>query len=196
MSMDATPQPDLDLEAFSALVRSRRTHLLMDPSAEVPSDLVTALCELISWAPNHKRTWPWQVAVFTGEGRRLLGEAGATDLTAHNIGDEAKATKTRSKYLRAPVVLAVGSAAHPDPLFHAENRDAVAAGIQNLLLGATAAGLASFWSTAPVATGEATIELCGFSSGTEIIAVIYLGWPTGTVPVPERPAVPIRFING
>jgi nitroreductase len=192
---DSSTGPEGDLQAFAGLVRSRRTHLLMDPAAEVPSDLVTALCELISWAPNHKRTWPWQVAVFTGEGRRRLGEAGAVDLTTHGIGDEAKAIKTRTKYLRAPVVLSVGSAAHRDPLFQAENRDAVAAGVQNLLLGAAATGLASFWSTAPVARGEATRELCGFSPGTEIVAVIYLGWPTGTVAAPERPAVPIRFVT-
>ncbi len=41
------------------------------------------------------------------------------------------------------------SGAHRDDneMLHAENRDAVAAGIQNLLLGATTLGLASFWST-------------------------------------------------
>lgn len=191
----SSPRPAVDLQALTELIRSRRTHLLIDPSVEVPPDLVSDLCELISWAPNHKRTWPWQVAVFTGEGRLRLGEAGAADLTAHHIGDESKAAKTRIKYLRAPVVLAVGSAAHQNPLFQAENRDAVAAGVQNLLLGAAASGLTSFWSTAPVARGEVTRELCGFSPGTEIVAVIYLGWPTSTVAAPERPAVPIRFIT-
>jgi nitroreductase len=45
------------------------------------------------------------------------------------------------------VVLVVGSSAHPLPHLHRENQDAVAAGVQNILLGATALGLASFWST-------------------------------------------------
>lgn len=180
----------------SDLIRARRTHLLMDPAREVSAEHITQLCELLTWAPNHKRTWPWQVAAFTGEGRRRLGEAGATDLITHRIGDEAKTIKTRSKYLRAPVILVVGSASHPDPLFDAENRDAVAAGVQNLLLGATAMGLATFWSTAPVSRGAATLEVCGFAPDTQIVAMIYLGWPTGTVTVPERPAVSINLITG
>ncbi len=186
----------IDLPDFGEVIRSRRTSLVMDPSTPVPMELVTELCQLITWAPNHKRTWPWQVAVFTGDGRAQLGEAGAADLTAHGIGDEVKAAKTRTKYLRAPVAVVVGSASHEDPLFHVENRDAVAAGIQNLLLGATAAGLASFWSTAPVANGEHTLGLCDFATNTEIVGVIYLGWPTGTVPTPQRPPLQIKVIPG
>jgi nitroreductase len=190
-----SPESESTFAQVSDVIRSRRTHLLMDPSREVPSKLVTELCELITWAPNHKRTWPWQVAVCTGEGRRRLGEAGATDLISHGIGDETKVAKTRTKYLRAPVVIVVGSATHPDPLFHAENRDAVSAGVQNLLLGATSVGLASFWSTPPVSTGAAVIELCGFAPDSEIVAVIYLGWPTGSVPAPERPPLSITVLN-
>lgn len=184
-----------DLAALEELIRSRRTHLLMDPERAVPEDLVLRLCNLITWAPNHKRTWPWEVAVFTGEGRRRLGEAGAIDLETHGIGDAAKAAKTRTKYLRAPVMVAVGSAAHADAVFHAENRDAVAAGIQNLLLGATAAGLASFWSTPPVENGAATLALCRFAPDTRILALIYLGWPTGTVEAPARPDLQITQIR-
>jgi hypothetical protein len=57
---------------------------------------------------------------------------------------EMKVTKTRTKYLRAPVVVVVGSAPGESALQNEENRDAVAAGIQNMLLGATALGLAVF----------------------------------------------------
>ena len=71
-------------------------------------------------------------------------------------GDEpARVDKTRRKYLRAPGMLVVGSAAGDTPLRTIENRDAVAAGIQNVLLGATAAGLASFWSSCPKGAEEA-----------------------------------------
>jgi nitroreductase len=189
------PESESSFAQVSAVIRARRTQLLMDPSREVPSKLVTELCELITWAPNHKRTWPWQVAVCTGEGRRRLGEAGAADLISHGIGDETKVAKTRTKYLRAPVMIVVGSSSHPDPLFQAENRDAVAAGVQNLLLGATGAGLASFWSTPPVARGAAMLEVCGFTPDAEIVAVIYIGWPTGAVPVPERPPLSITLLE-
>lgn len=187
---------ETDLARLSALVHDRRTHLLVDRHDPVPVALVEQLCELATWAPNHKKTWPWRFATFTGDGRARLGEAFASDMVAADIGDEAKRAKTLTKYLRAPVMLVVGSAAHDHPTFHDENRDAVAAGIQNLLLGATAAGLASFWSTAPVMDGPTALELCGFEPDVRIIGVIYLGWPIGAVEAPERPPPVVRHVTG
>jgi nitroreductase len=187
--------PPDDLERLSAIVRARRTHLLVDRERPVPDELVDHLCELATWAPNHKKTWPWRFAVFTGSGRARLGEAFAADMVAHDIGDEGKRTKTLTKYLRAPTVLLVGCAAHEHPTFHDENRDAVAAAIQNLLLGATAAGLASFWSTPPVMNGRDTLELCGFEHDDRIVGVVYLGWPSSTVEPPERPRAVVTRVD-
>jgi nitroreductase len=185
----------VSLTDFGALVRGRRTSLLVDRTRPVPEDLLAELCELATWAPNHKKSWPWRFALFTGNGRARLGEAFADDMAERGFGDEAKRAKTRGKYLRAPAVLVVGSAAHEHPTFHQENRDAVAAGIQNLLLGATAAGLASFWSTPPVADGPRVLELAGFEADVSMIGVLYLGWPSGTTEVPRRPPVALSIVD-
>lgn len=186
----------VDLSDFTTLVQARRTSLLVDQQREVPVELVTELCELAMWAPNHKRTWPWRFALFTGEGRDALGRCFAADMVDHDIGDDTKRSKTLTKYRRAPAIVVVGCDAHDHPGFHAENRDAVAAGIQNLLLGATAAGLASFWSTAPVMDGARVLALCGFDPTTRIIGVIYLGWPAETaVPAPPRRAIELAHIT-
>lgn len=184
-----------DLDRFADLVRTRRTSLLIDAERPVPRPLVDQLCELATWAPNHKKTWPWRFAAVSGDGRDRLGAAFVADMVAVDIGDEAKRTKTLTKFRRAPVVIVVGCAAHEHPTFHDENRDAVAAGIQNLLLGATAAGLASFWSTAPVMSGAQTLDLCGFEPDTRLIGVVYLGWPSAPAPPGERPAVGVRYIE-
>lgn len=183
------------VEILRDLVVSRRTNMLVDRDREVPLDVINDLCELAMWAPNHKRTWPWRFAVMTGDGRARLGEAAASDLIACGSDDEIKIGKVRRKYSRTPAVLVVGSAPDEHPTFHDENRDAVSAGIQNLLLGATARGLASFWSTAPVIDGKATLELCGFEPGTRIIGMIYLGWPTGEGLPGERPPVEITVVD-
>jgi nitroreductase len=183
-----------DLARLTEIVRGRRTHMLVDRDKPVPVGLVEQLCDLATWAPNHKRTWPWRFALFTGEGRSRLGQAFAADMDEHCVGDQAKRTKTLTKYLRAPAVLVVGCADHEHPTFHEENRDAVSAGIQNLLLGATAAGLASFWSTAAVMQGNHSLSLCRFDPGTRIIGVIYLGWPISQVEAPARPPVALSHI--
>jgi nitroreductase len=177
------------------LIRSRRTHLLVDRERPVPPELVRELCALATWAPNHKKTWPWRFAAFTGDGRARLGACFVEDMVASRIGDDVKRAKTLTKYLRAPTVVVVGCAADDHPTFHDENRDAVAAGIENLLLGATAAGLASFWSTPPVMDGARALEVCGFAGDDRLIGVVYLGWPVGTPDVPQRPEPVVTFVD-
>ncbi|NBT27632.1 MAG: nitroreductase, partial [Actinobacteria bacterium] len=130
----------MTFDDFLALVVSRRTQLVMDQERDVDPNLVEKLCEAAAWAPNHQQTWPWRFGVFTGESRRGLGEVAAEAMKRR--GDaENKVEKTRTKYLRAPVIIVVGTAPGDSELQTEENRDAVAAGIQNLLLGATAMGL-------------------------------------------------------
>ncbi|MGZ4763078.1 MAG: nitroreductase family protein, partial [Ilumatobacteraceae bacterium] len=105
-----------------------------------------------------------------------------------------KVAKTRTKYLRTPTTLVVGSATGDSPQRTAENRDSVAAGIQIMLLAATAHGLASYWSSCPKGANETVADLCGFEPGTHISGLIYLGWPTSTVEPPTRPAPEIHHL--
>jgi nitroreductase len=180
---------------FSELVRSRRTSMIVDQGRDVPLETVEELCALASWAPNHKKTWPWRFAVFTGGGRARLGDTMADEMERHGFGDDTKRAKTRTKYLRTPVTLVVGCAAHENEMLHAENRDAVAAGIQNVLLGATALGLASFWSTPAITRPPAVLELCGFAPDDRLVGVVYLGWATQDCPAPERPRLPVTHVT-
>jgi nitroreductase len=182
-------------EALAELVRARRSNLRMDSDRPVPLELVQQLCELAMWAPNHMRTNPWRFAVFTGEGRRRLGAALEAAMVERGEAAPDRLRKARTKYLRAPTMLLVGSAAHDDPILHHENRDAVAAGVENLLLGATAVGLASYWSTGEVAGLAAVKELAGFDPRDQLVAVIYLGWPTAPLPAPPKQTPPITVID-
>ena len=175
------------LDRLEALVRSRRTSLKVDSDRPVPAALVDRLIDLTVWAPNHKRTFPWRFAVVTGDGRRRLGEAVAAAEARMGAVPE-RVAKAHTKYLRAPVVVLAGAAYHPDPVRRAEDRDAVAAGVENLLLGATSAGLASHWATGSW-MGDAEVKaLAGLAPEDELVALVYLGWPSGEVPVVERPA--------
>jgi nitroreductase len=92
-------------------------------------------------------------------------------------------------------MVVIGAAAGDSPLRTDENRDAAAAGVQNLLLGATAAGLASFWSSCPKGANEVIAELCGFSPATTIVALVYLGWPTRDAEVPARPPLDLHLLT-
>jgi nitroreductase len=190
------PTPDrAEFDAFSTLARSRRTSMIVDQERDVAQETIAELCGLATWAPNHKKTWPWRFALFTGGGRARLGETMADEMDHAGIGDDAKRAKTRQKYLRTPAVLVVGCTPHENPMLHDENRDAVAAGIQNLLLGATSLGLASFWSTPAITQPSTVLELCGFGPDDRIIGIIYLGWATQECAAPERPRLPITHVT-
>lgn len=186
---------DSRYEWFAHLVRQRRTSMLVDRDREVDPALVQELCGLATWAPNHKKTWPWRFAYFTGNGRARLGETMVADMVDADFGDEVKREKTRTKYLRTPGILVVGCEPHDNDTLHHENRDAVAAGIQNLLLGATALGLASFWSTPALLQPRRVLDLCGFGADDRVIGVIYLGWEDRPCPPPERPPLPITLVT-
>jgi nitroreductase len=189
--------PDREaFENFADLVRSRRTSMIVDQTRDVPLELIADLCGLATWAPNHKKTWPWRFAVFTGDGRARLGEQMAAEMERVGFGDDVKRAKTRTKYLRTPATLVVGCTPDDNEMLHAENRDAVAAGIQNLLLGATTLGLASFWSTPALTRPDGVLELCGFDAGDRLVGIIYLGWAAQECPAPPRPRLPITHVTG
>ena len=77
----------------------------------------------------------------------------------------------------------------------AENRDAVAAGVQNILLAGTAHGLATYWGSCPKGANDPLVEWCGFEAGSHVAAIIYLGWASESVAAPERPPVELRVLD-
>ena len=177
------------------IIRSRRTSMSVIGDRDVDPDVVRELCELAQWAPNHKRTWPWRFALCMGNGRQRLGDVIADAMAAHGDAPE-KVTKARGKYLRTPATLVVGSAPGDSGDRTAENRDAVAAGVQNLMLAATERGLATYWGSCPKGANDAVVNLCGFEPGTHVTAILYLGWADAEViAVPERPPVTLRLID-
>lgn len=176
------------------IIRARRTSMLVDKERPVPNELIEELCELASWAPNHKRTWPWRFAAITGPAQLRFGDTVAEAMAA--FGDEpAKVDKARTKYARTPAVVVVGSTAGDSELRAAENRDATAAAIQNFMLAATARGLATYWGSCPKGANDPVAQFCSFEPGTTVVCIMYLGWATSTVEAPERPQLSINYLN-
>lgn len=193
--MTDAPPPTIDVpSAVLEVIRSRRTSLLMDPDDPVPAELVELLIELATWAPNHKRTWPWRFTVLTGDARLRFGEALAAVASGEGLPPE-KVAKLRTKYARSASVVLVWVAVDPEPVRAKEDRDAVAAAVQNLLLGATAFGLGNYWATIPSVLEDAARRFAHVDDDHDLVALVYLGWPTGTVAAPERPAPAISWLE-
>jgi nitroreductase len=145
-------------------------------------------------APNHRKTRPLRVAVLQGEARLRFGETVAAVMEM-NGEDSSRVEKTRTKYGRAPVVLAIASAPGESELETEENRFSVAAGIQNMLLMIEAFGLTALWST-PMSGAEAVMnEFCGFEQGARMLGLVYLGHGTRSAPPRERPAPIVNWLD-
>ena len=190
--------PELPLvdvpSAVDEVIRTRRTSLLMDPDDPVPSELVELLIELATWAPNHKRTWPWRFTVLSGDARWRFGEALAAVAPGAGIPPE-KVAKLRTKYARSASVVLVWVAVDPQPTRAREDRDAVAAAVQNLLLAATSFGLGNYWATIPEVLDDAARRFAGVDPDHDLVALVYLGWPTGQVVAPPRPEPEITWLE-
>ena len=150
----------MNFEEFAQLVRSRRTSLLIDRNRDVSTEMVQQLCELSTWAPNHKLTWPWIFAEVRGEARLRLGDTCA-DVMSRQGEPEPRVAKTRTKFARTPIVLVVGSEIGDSDLRTIENRDAVAAAVQRQLLGylyvcTSKASKLTNWTTPPVPASDMT----------------------------------------
>jgi nitroreductase len=183
----------------AAIIRDRRSNLNVDTQREVPRAVVDELLGLAVTAPNHYRTHPWRFAVLTGEARRRIGQVAAKALEEKGGANEALLERQRTQFLRAPVVVVAASAPDPDPIKDFENKHTVAAGVQNLLLGATAMGLASAWRSGAAMVdpdvSSAVKSAVGIDDADEIVAFVYLGWPTGEPGSREVPEPDVRYLT-
>lgn len=178
---------NVDHASIDDVIRARRTNMFVDRERPVPDDVIVELCELATWAPNHKRTWPWRFASVTGAGRSRLGRVVSNAMAAHG-DDPNKVSKALTKYERTPNILIIGSIPGDSDERTTENRDAVAAACQNLMLAATARGIATYWGSCPKGAHDAVAEFAGFDPGTHIAGIFYVGYQAETMETPERPA--------
>jgi len=185
---------DSECHLIDEVIRARRTNMFVHQDRPLPESVIDELCALATWAPNHKRTWPWRFASVTGDARSRLGKV-VSGAMAANGEDPAKVTKALTKYERTPNVIIIGSVTGDSADRTAENRDAVAAAAQNLMLAATTRGISTYWGSCPRGAHEAVAEFAGFEPGTFIVGIFYAGYTADEVAVPERPVPVINRIS-
>ncbi len=199
MALEQQTENGANWEAVAEAIRGRRSNLNVDHDREIPREVVEELAGLAVQAPNHHRTNPWRFVVLTGQARARLGDLVADILARRPDAKEATVERQRAQFLRAPTVLIVASAGDADPVRHFENKHAVAAGIENLLVGATAMGLASAWKSGPAMTdpevSAAVKETLGLGAEDEVVGVVYLGYPTGAPGSVTRPTPNVIYVE-
>ncbi len=188
-----------DGDAVLAAIHGRRSVGKVSPEP-LPREAVAELLEAAVAAPNHHLTAPWRFIVLAGEARDEVGAAHAACIARGRPDMTPEAMeKERGRLRRAPVVIAAVCHSGEDPVEAREDRDAVAAAVENLLIAAHARGLAAMWRTGVMADEPEVREALELGEHDHLVGFVYLGRPVGPPDgrgAPRRPAADFTVWRG
>jgi nitroreductase len=148
--------------------------------AIIPDELVNSLLGLADWAPTHGRTEPWRFYVYGGEALKNFGRDHADLYWQHTAEDkrqEATREKLKSNVENAShLAIAVMKRGENAKIPMMEEVAAASAAIQNVLLGASALGIASFWSTGGMTHTQALKDYLHLGPDDIVMGLIFLGY--------------------
>jgi nitroreductase len=176
-----------------SLLLSRRSGSAkaMDKPGPSPKQLAGIL-QAGARAPDHGKLFPWRFIVFEGKGRDRFGAILAEVLEAG--GERPKhVEEERHRFLRAPVVIGVISAAREQIKIPVWEQELSAGAVcQNILVAAHALGFVANWVTEWYAYHPAVKERLGLKPGERVAGFIYIG--TSTAKLEERPRPDMKKI--
>ena len=156
----------------------------------IPDYQVESLLELADWAPTHGFTEPWRFIVYAtaSDFSHEHAELYKRNTLTENF-EEAVYNKLYEQGNKAShVILAVMKRGKLPKIPVIEEVEAVSCAVQNILLGATALGIASFWSTGGMALRPPMKDFLKLREDDHLIGVLYLGYadtnPKGTRAIP------------
>lgn len=173
-------------------ITTRRSLSKMRPDAP-PRQLIERVLEAGVHAANHKDTQPWRFFVLSGAARSDFGDALAQALS-RRLGEidpaqrDALLKGERAKPLRSPVLIVVGvESESDDAMTRREDLQAASASLQNMLIAASALGLAAIWRTGDGAYDDSVKAHFGLRAEDEIAGILYLGYADDSFgPAPAR----------
>ena len=205
------------MPAVPAFVEARRSIRAFRAAPVAPAlldTLVEAAC--LAPAPHHSRPWRWvvladparQAALADGMGARWRADLAADGVSPARIDELVAAS--RARLVGAPAAL-LGCLTHEGLDRYPDERRqraewgmallALGAAVENLMLTATASGLASCWVAAPIFCPEEAGAALGLDAAWAPHALVLVGYPDPAYVARTRPAVELatmrtRFVSG
>ena len=186
----------MNFEMLQNIIKNRRSckPALMN-GRKIEKSLVEDLLKLADWAPTHAHTEPWRFIVFANDEVKEFCKNHA-ELYKSNIPAEKFETSKYEKILHngdlASHIIAVYMKRGDNPKITViEEICAVAAAIQNILLGAAALNIAALWSTGGLTYHPALKKYFNLNDDDQIIGLLYLGYTNNKLKPGER-IVPLQ----
>jgi nitroreductase len=187
-----------NLSEISELIKDRRTIYPEDYSERiVHKEIINTLLNSALWAPSHGMTQPWRFKVFYGAGRSKLAEFLPQlyqQLTPSDQLKQRKVSAMGTRPLLASAVIAVCMERDPNrKIREIEEIEAVACGVQNLLLHAAAYGLGAYWSSPAICYTPEMNAFLSLGEDDKCLGFVHLGYPKGEWPKSHRK--PLEFVS-
>ena len=162
----------------------------------VHREIIEGILNSAIWAPSHGMTQPWRFKVFREDGLKRLGDACA-NIYKETV-DEAdykqeKIDKLVNRTESVSVIVAI--CMERDPREHipeVEEIEAVACGVQNMMLHCTAHGLGSFWSSPKICYTDEMRDFLKLGEKDRCLGFFYIGYPQNEWPKSHRK--PLEYV--
>ena len=146
----------------------------------IDNKAIEQLLSLAHWAPTHGRTEPWHFFVYTGDALKQFGKTHA-DLYWQNTAEDKRQEATFEKLVHnvdnaSHLIIAVMKRGENEKIPLVEEIAAAAAAIQNILLGATAMGISSFWSSGGMTHKPALKDYLKLGADDVVMGLLFLGY--------------------
>ncbi|HEX2147146.1 MAG TPA: nitroreductase [Pseudorhizobium sp.] len=169
-------------------LRERRSTPVAQITEPGPSqEEIESILALASRVPDHGKLAPWRFIVYHSEVRRKLGET-FLKIAESNDGDLTDAARQAelTRFLRAPVVIAVVSTAAPHVKIP-EWEQVLSAGAVclNLLMAVNVHGYVGNWRTEWITYDPRALAALGVKPEEKVAGFIHIG--SSEFAVPERP---------
>jgi nitroreductase len=186
---------DTTFPTLSAIIKNRRTiKPFMMNGNKIPDEQITSLLELADWAPTHGFTESWRFVVYAHSTQFCRQHAemykAATDAADFNEGVYNNLSTQGDK--ASHVIIAMMKRGNLPKIPAFEEMAATACAVQNILLGATALNMASYWGTGGMALKPEMKHFLNLDVEDQVIGILYLGYAdehhTGkrTIPLEEK----------
>ncbi len=166
---------------ISSIIKNRRS---IKPAKmngkKIPDEQVKEILQLANWAPTHGRTEPWRFIVYAEDKVKEFCFQHAElykGLTPPKNFEQANYDKQlHNGDLASHIIIAIMQRGNSPKIPALEEIAATAAAIQNILLGATAAGITSFWSTSGMTHHPAMKDFLKLKKEDIVLGILYFGY--------------------
>ena len=168
-------------EIIADIIKTRRSIKPVKMNGKkIPDDQVRELLKLANWAPTHGRTEPWRFIVYSGNKVKEFCHQHADLYKAHTPGEKFEQANydklLHNGDLASHIIIAVMQRGDLPKIPALEEIAATAIAIQNILLGASAAGIASFWSTGGMTHHPVMKDFLQLNEQDIVMSLLYLGY--------------------